>query len=632
VSAEDRDPEIDPAWWEPAFTDDDLVDAEWRPPEIASRHLARLSNDAPEDSLRREVLTALALVASAMLDPENWDEPFKPMMVMGGQRSALPTDLSRRQYQLLHHVLPHIEQAPLRARIADALWCFRDRSDHELVRIAIDAYRAVPLERDPWVHRGDDAWRRAIELARRRGGAESERLDKMAATITQRIFAGSTREGFMLIDLSDLLRKCRQPDARVRAELAAHFTQLASTAAANSNLRMARHLERTAQRWFASVEDHQSKHQSIERIVDLYEREAADRAAGPSGAAMAAGLFLEKAIGTLRTLPRKYRIERNLESHLANLRRLLEDSREDTLEGMHRFQSDPIDLTDVVLDTRRKMSGHSRFDALVHLAGSWPLADPAKDRAQAEELLEGSLRHLFGGATYSSDGRKVAASEGGFEQPEAAIWSDMIRSASITRGVVATGFIVPGLDVVAFEHRYDQAYLRRICLESPWVPEGHEDLWARGLRHGLNGDFASALSVLVPQIEHALRRVLKSQGIYTLTVDDATGVESEKGLGPLLAMPEAEQLLGADMQYELTTLLIQQEGDNLRHDTAHGLLHDGQAWSHGSVYAWWLCLRLVVVPLWHMRNGDTSSQEEDESATSLVTSAPENPPNDDVPT
>jgi hypothetical protein len=82
-----------------------------------------------------------------------------------------------------------------------------------------------------------------------------------------------------------------------------------------------------------------------------------------------------------------------------------------------------------------------------------------------------------------------------------------------------------------------------------------------------------------------------------------------EGAVALLSMPETVDALGADLQYELATLLIQQEGDNLRHDTAHGLLHDGQAWRAGALYAWWLCLRLVVVPLWNMRNvsHDTST-------------------------
>ena len=614
----DPAPEVDPSWWEPAFAVDDLVEAEWRPPEITSRHLAQLANNAPEGTLQREVLVALTIASSAMLDPENWDEPFKPMWVMGGRRSELPTDLTEAQFHLLARALPHIEHVPLRARVADVLWCFQDRSNSELLGIAVDAYLAVPLERAVWIHRGDDAWRRAIELVRRRGRAEADRLTKISEALRQRILTGSTGDGFMLIDLSDMLRASAQVDARARTQLATHFAALAATSAENGNLRLSRHLERKAQQWFASVDDLPSANESVERVARLYEREADERLAnGDDGSAMAAGIFLEKAIGTLRALPRKYRADRGLESHLTDLRNRLAENREETLEAMHRIQTDPIDLTDAVADTRRRLSGHSKFDALVYLAASWPRSDPEKDRAHAEELAQGSLRHLFGGATYAADGRKVAASEGGLAQPDAAIWSDMVRSAAIKRDVVATAFILPGLDVIAFEHRFDLAFLRRLCLDSPWVPSGHEDLWARGLRHGLNGDFPSAISVLVPQIEHALRRMLKSLDVYTLMVDDATAVESEKGLPALLSMPESVDALGADLQYELATLLIQQEGDNLRHDTAHGLLHDGQAWSAGAVYAWWLCLRLVVVPLWNMHN-----VSHDASATALAAEDP----------
>jgi hypothetical protein len=94
-------------------------------------------------------------------------------------------------------------------------------------------------------------------------------------------------------------------------------------------------------------------------------------------------------------------------------------------------------------------------------------------------------------------------------------------------------------------------------------------------------------------------------------------VESEKVLPALLSMREPVDALGADLQYELATLLIQQEGDNLRQDMAHGLLHDGQAWSAGAVYAWWLCLRMVVVPLWNMRN-----VSHDTSTTALAAEEP----------
>ncbi|WP_162598653.1 DUF4209 domain-containing protein [Nocardioides gilvus] len=105
--------------------------------------------------------------------------------------------------------------------------------------------------------------------------------------------------------------------------------------------------------------------------------------------------------------------------------------------------------------------------------------------------------------------------------------------------------------------------------------------------------------MLIPQMEQLIRAVLKRQGIHTLFVD-TYGVESEKSLPSLLAMPDTARILGESLQFELQAMLVEQSGPNLRHNTAHGLLDDAQAWSASSVYIWWLCLKLVVVPLWNM--------------------------------
>ena len=74
-------------------------------------------------------------------------------------------------------------------------------------------------------------------------------------------------------------------------------------------------------------------------------------------------------------------------------------------------------------------------------------------------------------------------------------------------------------------------------------------------------------------------------------------------------MDETTEFLGADLRLELRALLIEQEGANLRNDTAHGLLTDGAAWSSASIYAWWLVLRLVVVPVWNMLKADAEPTE-----------------------
>ena len=64
-------------------------------------------------------------------------------------------------------------------------------------------------------------------------------------------------------------------------------------------------------------------------------------------------------------------------------------------------------------------------------------------------------------------------------------------------------------------------------------------------------------------------------------------------------MPEADDFLGPDLGFVLRALLTERGGPKLRNDAAHGLLRDHQAWSYGAVYVWWLCLKLVVLPVWN---------------------------------
>lgn len=605
---------IDPSWWAEAFADVD-DDGPRRVVELASMRIADLAKAAHAGSLQSEVLTALHLATSAMLHPEDWDEPFKPMTVWEGRRSALPDDLDGTQLDLLRRALPLVEQRPMRARLADVLW-MADRSDHAMLGLAIDSYRAASLEPDHWHRTGHTEWQRAVELARRRGRAELARLQEMSDTLLARVLSGDRSDGFVLCDMSDLLKRCASMEAPERTALAAKFVELAADAA-EDKARLSRHLERMAQQWLASVDDQEGLHASVERVAELYVAEAEERLAVGGGAALAADLFLEKAIATLRTLPRSYRIQHGHDQRLKELRQRLDDSREHALESMMRITTDPIDLTEAVAETRRRVSGLAKFDALAAMATIYPLTDVARARAQAEELAEGSLRHLLGNVTYSSDGRKVASSDGANDHAEAAIQSDMIRGLQMTTGIVATGFIIPAHEVVTFEHRYDLGFLQRVCVESPLVPPGHEDLWARGLRHGLNGDFASAAAVLIPQMEQLVRGVLKRRGVHTLFVD-SYGVESEKSLPSLLSMSETAQILGESIQFELQAMLVEQNGPNLRHNTAHGLLDDNQAWSASSIYVWWLCLRLVVVPLWSMtRSADDDASDDGDAPASL---------------
>ena len=59
------------------------------------------------------------------------------------------------------------------------------------------------------------------------------------------------------------------------------------------------------------------------------------------------------------------------------------------------------------------------------------------------------------------------------------------------------------------EHPLDQSHFGPIVAMSPFVPADRTDLYALGFARYVNGDFISALHILVPQLENSLRYVLK---------------------------------------------------------------------------------------------------------------------------
>ncbi|MEV0660823.1 DUF4209 domain-containing protein [Actinomadura luteofluorescens] len=591
--------EFDPAWWstplegegDDEFHDDLLL--------MSRRFEAALQEPNLGDT-QRDVLVALATVTSALLDPHNWQEPFSPAMQIAGRRTALPSDLDASQMAMLARLAPLIEPPMLRARVADVAWFYGDRSKVELIDIAIAAYRSCPLEPQAWGRNSLESWTRAFQLAKRRGPASKAIIHEMCQQLQERVLDSQSADGHMVASLSDLLASNCRLGRDVALQIARKLVSLAREVG-DDELRLLRHYEREAIRWFRRAGDAIAANDCIARVAESYASEAQQHLALEVSNSQAAGLALEKAIAAIRGLPTAYRRQHDLDSRLEELQAHLATTRIATLEAMIHFESDPVDLTDQAAAARRKVSGRERFEALVQFARQVSLTDPERARKNAKEQLSGSLRRLFSQTTYASDGRKVAAYSGSAEDTEDQILSEIIREFEIRVHCVSLAAILPSQEVLTFEHRYTFDYLVQLCYESPGIPAAHEALWARGLWHGLNGDYASAAALLVPQVEHLVRYHLNQHGISTRLVDDETGVESEKSLNALLVNPEAADILGGGMVLELRALLVEQQSANLRNDIAHGLLTDAAAWSYATVYAWWLCLRLMVVPLWLMQ-------------------------------
>lgn len=81
-----------------------------------------------------KALWLLVDACSMMLSPKSINEPFKPFMVMEGRRSVIPDDLSESDITFYAEIIDAIDDAWLKARVADLVW-LRQRRVDELVAI-----------------------------------------------------------------------------------------------------------------------------------------------------------------------------------------------------------------------------------------------------------------------------------------------------------------------------------------------------------------------------------------------------------------------------------------------------------------------------------------------------------------
>jgi hypothetical protein len=87
--------------------------------------------------------------------------------------------------------------------------------------------------------------------------------------------------------------------------------------------------------------------------------------------------------------------------------------------------------------------------------------------------------------------------------------------------------------------------LYEFVVDRPFVPPGRELVFAKALLHGFEDDFASFVTMLVPQVENSLRHLLVLGGVHPYK-QDADGVQDAWNLNRIMDDAVLEQILGPD--------------------------------------------------------------------------------------
>lgn len=567
-----------------------------------------------------KALWLLADACSMMLSPKSINEPFKSFMAMTGRPSVIPDDLSESDIAFYAEIVDAIDDAWLKARVADLVWLKQRPRNVQFALVAIDAYRLIPLDAETWVRSGHECWERAISLARMLKAGAGTRLNEIEAAILDAFNTATKDRGFLALWLADLLNANGLGRLHSTA-IARKLNTLAVEFEGDGDLHRSREFFDAASRWFDRSGDEAKSAEITVAVAEGWVKEAIARVSSDQPSHIVAASFYEKAIQIYRSIPRSQRSIHQGDERIAELHRHMSDAGEKSLDELGAVKPPGVDISELVDNARKSVAGKSVQDALFSFANIYQGARVDQVRTAAEKILQQSIvRRLAGSTHLSRDGRVIAKQPAaGFDNAPAsddpALWAQMVHDYQILISIVVHGDIWPAHEVLLQEHRLREDDFIGLASQSPIVPRGRERLFGKALHAGFDRDFTVSMHLLAPQIEHMVRFHLKNAGVKTTNLD-IDGIENENGLSTLMGLPETETVFGKDLSFEIKALFCDALGPNLRNELAHGLLDDDSFQSIHAYYAWWMGLRLVFNTFWNAARkaeGDKGVEENNDN-------------------
>lgn len=518
--------------------------------------------------------------------------PYRPFAEGLGGRSLLPSDLDDTSASAVCDLGKSLDDPELRARLLDIGWV-RLR-DVESARLAVSSYMDAAkrlFDLHHWmdyVERGERALRLAAQIR------DKSLVDSVAGEMERRVVEIDGCDPlYMTARLMELLYEFEygEPDEMTRiAETAVQ------SAEAKWDYERARTYLENIRRWRRKTDDDGGERDARVRIAQSYVKEA--DLYSVEGSELRAAVYLEKAHEVYRQIE-------GMREYAEEVYTQLRTAQRKARSALQEVRSDSIDITEPSKNAREHVSGKTLSEALLALATIKKPTNFDKETEKVRDLMTRlPLQNLFGGARLDHDGRSIAhitpAIGGDEKQQKQALWEKVVESVSQSYQIDAQAMIVPAIYQLTFEHEISVRDLRDLVVNNPFVPEGHEDLFAKGFVAGFRWNFPESLSILVPQLENSLRHLLSRAG-YEVTTRDKLGLQSVIQMGSILSYKKRglEQIISSDIVNELKVLFSEKHGMDLRNRIAHGLMSHDDYFSSAAVYAWWIIFIICINPVHH---------------------------------
>ncbi len=267
--------------------------------------------------------------------------------------------------------------------------------------------------------------------------------------------------------------------------------------------------------------------------------------------------------------------------------------KKESLKAMQTFKSEPFDLTETVNYFKERIEKSSIEESIYNLAFITKLETPsALDEYRKQTAT--FLSSMFATTIIDQAGRKKCIVPAFYNaSPEDKI-SALEHEASKKYSTLAQVFLLRYMYLLQEKEEVPENVLRSILVENAFVPEDRIESFIKGLAAGFKLDFVTAIPILIPQVENAIRIMAENCGavVYKTKTD---GTEECLSLESILKLPEVVECLDEDLLFNIRVFFTSEYGIGMRNNNAHGLLADTQLQSDNSIAVWWFTLRLCCM-------------------------------------
>lgn len=567
--------------------------------------MAKAQADGREKEMR--VYALLNALCSMHFTPEDRARVWGPMFAMGNQRSAIPSDFVGEHTKALSATIPGIKNVALRARLADICWT-NNRRNSDMAKTAVDAYcecvdSLLSGTMVSQFQRGNkasfeslNAAHRALQIAyatNKRGmmpdGPRTSLRRVYESAVTENafvIFANTAGVGlyYELLDPATVAKDSEALAAKADSQ---------NPIAVKTVWDLGAHL-------YARLKDDDGKRRCQIGAVDqlLLMRKQVSTAGAEAS-------WVMDALQELRHI-------KGMDDKIEELERDLRRLQRASVNEMAPFSIE-LDVGEAGDEIVALFTNHSLADALKAFAMLTNSPDVSELKKQALDSIKNSpLMAMMAAVHLDDEGKTITRTSGAptSGEPNDDWFARTIdRAEGLRRAHIVAGWIEPARVTLATRYTLDARHFEPIVACSSFVPATQKPILILGFARFFQGDFMSAIHLVIPQLEPCLRHLLKVNGYEPAKrFDDAT--EEELDLVGMLVRhrPELDRILTPNIAAEIERLFHLKPGPALRHGVAHGLLGAGDCYGPNAIYAVWLMYRFccllalqnwdgVIVPL-----------------------------------